>query len=148
MTLLSIHAAATLAMAGLIWFVQIVHYPLFDLASERRFQRFAAEHQRRTSFVVLPLMLVELGSALAILAAPPPGLGRGLPGLGVCLLALIWLSTFLLQVPLHRRLGAGWQAPAVRRLVATNWLRTVAWTARGWLALAMLAESPVSVAMP
>ncbi|MHC4816176.1 MAG: hypothetical protein ACYTFN_24230 [Planctomycetota bacterium] len=140
MTLLLIHAGATLAMAGLIWFVQIVHYPLFHLASERRFRRFAAEHQRRASFVVVPPMLFEAGSALALLAAPPAGLGRGLLWLGVLLLAFIWLSTALLQVPLHRRLSAGHDPSAVRRLVVTNWLRTAAWTARGWLALALLAE--------
>jgi hypothetical protein len=141
MTLLLVHAAATLAMVGLIWFVQVVHYPLFDLASERRFHRFAAQHQRRTSLVVVPLMLTELGAALALLAAPPAGLGRGLPWLGIVLLAVIWISTAGLQVPLHRRLSGGHDPRAVRRLVAGNWLRTAAWTARGWLALAMLAEA-------
>jgi len=140
MTLLLIHAGATLAMTGLIWFVQVVHYPLFDLAAELEFDRFAAMHQRRTAFVVLPLMLTELGTALALLVAPPPGLGRGLPFLGALLLALIWLSTALVQVPLHRRLSSGRDRPAIRRLVASNWLRTAAWTARGWLALTLLAE--------
>ncbi len=30
----------------------------------------------------------------------------------------------------------------VRRLVATNWLRTAAWTARGVVALALIAALP------
>jgi hypothetical protein len=141
MTLLLIHAAATLALVGLIWFVQVVHYPLFDLASERRFDRFVAEHKRRTSWVVVPLMLTELGTALALLAAPPLGMGRELLWLGALLLALIWLSTALLQVPLHRRLSGGRDESAIRRLVASNLLRTVAWSGRGWLALALLAEA-------
>ena len=71
MTLLLIHAGASLAMVGLIWFVQVLHYPLFELASERRFDRFAAEHQRRTSLVVVPLMLTELGTAVALLVQLP-----------------------------------------------------------------------------
>ena len=141
MTLLLIHAGATLCMTGVIWFVQVVHYPLFELASERRFERFAAEHQRRTGFVVAPLMITEAATALALLVAPPLGLGRGLPWLGALLLASIWLSTALVQVPLHRRLGGGRDASAIRRLVASNWLRTAAWSGRGWLALALLAES-------
>lgn len=140
MALLLIHAAATLAMAGLIWFAQVVHYPLFRLASERRFDRFAAEHRWRTSLVVMPLMLVELGTALALLVAPPLGLSRGPLWLGMLLLAWIWLCTALLQVPLHRRLSGGQDTAAIRRLVATNWLRTAAWTARGWLALALVAD--------
>lgn len=141
MTLLLIHAGATLAMTGVIWFVQLVHYPLFDLASERRFERFATEHQWRTSLVVVPLMLIEATTAIALLAAPPPGLGRGLPWLGAVLLIVIWLSTALLQVPLHRRLIGGRDLSAVRRLVASNWLRTAAWSGRAWLVLALLAEA-------
>ena len=141
MVVLLLHAGVTLVMVGVIWFVQVVHYPLFDLASERRFGRFAAEHQRRTSFVVVPLMLTEAATAVALLVAPPPGLGRELPVLGLFLLAAIWLSTALLQVPVHRRLSDGRDIAAIRRLVTSNWLRTAAWTARGVLALFLLAEA-------
>ncbi|HEX2205610.1 MAG TPA: hypothetical protein VHG91_20025 [Longimicrobium sp.] len=48
---------------------------------------------------------------------------------------MVWLSTALLQVPMHGRLERGFDAAAHRRLVATNWVRTVAWTARGVLLL-------------
>lgn len=141
MALLLIHAAATLAMMGLIWFVQIVHYPLFELASESRFQRFAAQYQRRTSYVVVPLMIAEAVTALTLLVASPPGLSRAPLWLGLLLLAVIWLSTGLFQIPLHRRLTNGRDVAAIRRLVTSNWLRTVAWTARGGLALFLLAEA-------
>lgn len=141
MTLLLVHAGATLAMAGLIWFVQLVHYPLFELASERDFERFAAQHQRLTSYVVVPLMVTEAGAAVALLMNPPLGLERAPLWLGLSLLAVIWLSTALLQVPLHRRLANGRDVAAIRRLVAGNWVRTVAWTVRGGLALFLLAEA-------
>ncbi len=141
--LLLIHAGATLAMVGLIWFVQVVHYPLFELASERRFDRFSAEHRRRTLWVVGPLMLAEAGSAVALLAVPPPGAAPALLWSGAVLLAAIWLSTALVQVPLHRRLAATRDLAAARRLAASNWLRTAAWTARGALALALLSGTPV-----
>jgi hypothetical protein len=53
---------------------------------------------------------------------------------------VIWISTFLVQVPLHRRLSAAWDPVAARRLVQTNWIRAAAWTLRGVLALLLLAE--------
>jgi hypothetical protein len=56
----------------------------------------------------------------------------------IALLAVNWLSTFLVQVPLHARLGTGFDAAAHRRLVLSNSLRTLAWTGRGVLALVML----------
>jgi hypothetical protein len=52
--------------------------------------------------------------------------------------ALVWLSTAFVQVPLHARLSAGFDTRAHRRLVATNWVRTLSWTARGLLALWMV----------
>jgi hypothetical protein len=53
----------------------------------------------------------------------------------------IHASTFLVQVPLHERLSAGWDAAAHQRLVASNWVRTVLWTVRAVLVAAMLAAA-------
>ena len=131
------HAAATLAMAGLIWFVQVVHYPLFRMASRPSFSEFARQHQRRTGWVVMPLMSVEAVTAVLLLLRA----AGSWTWTGAAILALIWLSTALLQVPQHRRLAQGFEAQAARRLVATNWLRTAAWTARAGIALALIGLS-------
>jgi hypothetical protein len=58
---------------------------------------------------------------------------------GLALVAAIWLSTAAIQVPCHAKLAAGFDAEVHARLVSSNWIRTVAWTARGLLALAMIA---------
>lgn len=133
-----LHLAATLAMTGLIWFVQVVHYPLFRYARGATFADFAAAHQARTTWVVLPLMTLELVSAVALAAVPPPG-GRAPALVGLALVIVIWLSTAFLQVPDHRRLSRGFDPGAAARLVRTNWIRTCAWTARSILALTLLA---------
>ena len=151
-----VHAGATWFMVGLIWFVQLVHYPLFARAQGAgdphpgpdgagRFSAFALEHQKRTTWVVMPVMLVELVAATTLawhawFEAPPSGT-KALTGLGLALLALVWLSTFLVQVPAHGRLGRGWDARTHRRLVATNWARTLVWTGRGVVALGLVASA-------
>jgi len=134
---LSLHLLATVYMTGLVWFVQIVHYPSFALTEPRAFPRFAAAHTRRTGYVVAPAMLVEAATAAWLVLLPPEGISRALAGTGAALLAVIWLSTFLLQVPAHRRLAAQFDVSAHRTLVRSNWLRTVAWSVRAVLALAM-----------
>jgi hypothetical protein len=136
--LLAIHLAATAAMAGLIWFVQVVHYPLFDAVGGGGFAAYATAHQRRTSWVVAPLMAVEGLSALALLFVPADDLPRALPIAGVALLLVIHASTLWLQVPRHRELASGHDPAATRRLVATNWVRTAGWSARAVLAVAMV----------
>ncbi len=136
---LLLHAFCTLAMVGLIWFVQVIHYPLFAGVGADRFVAYEAWHVRRTTLVVGPLMLGEAASALALtLFLGEDRLPAAMVWSGLGLLALCWLSTAFLQIPLHRRLERGWDAQAGRKLVMTNWVRTIAWTARGVLALALL----------
>ena len=53
-------------MIGVIWTVQLVHYPLFGAVRADEFAAFEREHQQRISAVVMPFMLGELASAIAL----------------------------------------------------------------------------------
>ena len=137
---LLVHAGATLFMVGVIWFVQIVHYPLFGRVGKEGFADYSRAHARLTGLVVGPPMLVEAATAVALVARTPQGIPFYLPVLGLVLLAVVWLSTALLQSPQHTTLGGGFVPASHRFLVASNWLRTVCWTARGVLVLWMISE--------
>ena len=139
MTVLLVQAFASLAMTGLIWCIQVVHYPLFDAVGRDGFTRYEAEHARLITLVVGPLMLVELATALWLAAVRPAGVPAWMAWTGLALVAAIWLSTAAIQVPCHARLAAGFDAEVHARLVSSNWIRTVGWTARGALSLAMIA---------
>jgi hypothetical protein len=139
--LLLLHAAATWYMVGLIWMVQVVHYPLMAGVGNAGYADYQTRHMRQTTWVVLPPMLIELASSCALLvvamrteASLPAWLAAG--GLGLVL--LLWAVTFGVSVPLHGRLHGGFDAAAHRRLVVTNWWRTLLWSLRGGVALAML----------
>jgi hypothetical protein len=134
--LLLVHAATTLFMVGVIWFVQIVHYPLFERVGEASFGAYERQHTRRTGWIVATPMLAELATASALAWR----VGGVLAWVGLGLLIVIWLCTWLWQVPAHRRLEDGFDAATHRRLVRTNWIRTIVWSARGILALALLVE--------
>lgn len=138
---LLVNAAATLFMVGLIWFVQVVHYPLLARGAGDGFAALAADHQRLTGYVVGPPMVVEAVTAIALLVAPPDGVSALQAGLGMALVAVIWLSTLLLQMPRHRELARGFDAGSHRALVAGNRVRTAAWTARGGIVIWMLATA-------
>ena len=130
------HLVATVFMVGLIWFVQVVHYPLFDRISGDASIQYAAEHQRRTAWVVGLPMLVECITTLWLFFDPING--RLLPLLGGLALLKIHLSTVFLQVPLHKKLSQGYEREVVRKLVATNWVRTIGWTIRAAIAVAIV----------
>jgi len=138
LTLLLVHAASTLTMVGLIWFVQVVHYPLAAQVGDAAFIAYQKAHMARTSWVVGPPMLAELAATGLLLAQRPPGVPSWAPWVGAGLLAVVWASTAVFQVPLHSALTDGLDPDRVERLVATNWIRTVGWSLRGALALACL----------
>lgn len=137
--ILILQLASTLFMTGLIWLIQLVHYPLFAHVGRAEFPLYEALHTRKITLIVMPMMLVELGSALVLVASPPPGFSRLLPSIGLTLLAAVWITTAVWSVPAHGALSGGFQDGPHATLVATNWIRTLAWTARSGVLLWMLA---------
>ena len=136
-----LHAVPTLYLCGLIWFVQVVHYPLFAAVGEREFLAYEQAHCRRIAPIVLPPMCAELGLAIALWFLAPPSAAPWAT-VGLLLLAVVWGSTFLVQVPCHERLARRADASAMGRLVASNWVRTAAWSLRGGIATVLLLPPP------
>jgi hypothetical protein len=132
MTTLAISAAATWAMVGLIWMVQLVHYPMLAVYSAAAPATAAADHQRRISWVVGPLMAAEGVTALMLLVDRPDTMPAWSAWVAAAWLGVALVSTALVQVPLHARLVSQHDGQAARRLVTSNWVRTVAWTLGGW----------------
>lgn len=132
--LLAAHAFITIFLTGLIWFVQIVHYPLFKRVGVLEFARYERENTRRTGWLVGAPMLLEFALAVALAFS----LGGSLAWGGLGILVIIWLSTAVRQVPLHQRLLSGFDPSVHQRLVRSNWVRTIAWSLRAMLALIML----------
>jgi len=134
------NVTATLVMVGVIWFVQHVHYPLLATFTVESAPQVALEHQRRTGHVVGLPMAVEGFSTLALLVVRPDDVSVIWPWIGAVLLAVALGSTVLLSVPLHTRMANSPQADTARRLVSTNWPRTIAWTMRGVVGIIMIVQ--------
>ncbi len=135
------NTAATLYMVGLIWMVQIVHYPLLAIINTERAPDIAREHQRRTGIVVGPPMLIEGVTTLGLLLWRPDGVWWILPWINGVFLAVALGCTVFLSVPLHEKMAHSPDETVGHRLVITNWPRTAAWTVRGILCVTMLAQA-------
>ena len=118
--------------------MQVVHYPLFAAVGRDDFVRYERLHTQRTGWVVGPLMGVESVAALVVAVVLFDEIGAFLALTGLVLLAVIHSSTIFLQVPAHRILSERFDPAVQRRLVRTNWIRTIGWSARGGLAVIML----------
>ncbi len=140
------NAFSTLFMTGLIWFVQVVHYPLFAKVGDADFPAYSRAHQTLTTLVVGPPMLVEALTAGLLVAVRPALIPVWMTWTGLALVIVIWISTATLQVPAHGKLVQGFDASTNALLVGSNWIRTVGWTARAVLVMLMLQASLRSAA--
>ena len=143
--LLAAHFVCTLLMVGIIWFVQIVHYPLMAYVGPERFREYSALHQSRTTYVVAMPMLIEALTAAALIWWHPILLLSPCFSTAFALLLVILASTAFGQVPLHAQLAAGFDETRIRQLVRSNWTRTFAWSARAiLLGATLLGRAPIS----
>ena len=130
-----LHIGSTLYMVGLIWFVQLVHYPLHGSVGSEEFVLYQQRHMQWTSFAVGPAMLIEAGTTVFLCFYPHKTFPSWSVYSGLGLLLLIWLSTALFQVPFHNQLLSEFNASVHNHLVLSNWIRTFGWTLRGILIL-------------
>ena len=124
--LFKINFISTSVMVGVIWVIQLLHYPSFHFISEKKYIEFQHFHMQRISFIVIPVMLIESTSALLLAYFFESNLT-------IILLALvlgIWAITFIFFTNMHQKLTNGYDPSIVDRLVQINWSRTALWSLR------------------
>ena len=129
--MLILHLIATSVMVGVIWIIQLVHYPSFHFIELNQYTTFQRFHMSRISYVVIPAMLTELFTLILIIISmdqvDPIILTSAL------LLTVIWLMTAVFFSGVHQKLTLGYDQTVVDKLVKLNWGRTLLWTLRLFL---------------
>jgi len=139
-TVLLVCLGAAAYMAGVGWFVGVVHYPLFPAVGPAGWGEYHARHSDRTTLVVVPAMVAELGTAAWIAVAPPAGVAAGLAVAGLAVAVATWGLTAA-AARLHGRLGDPLDPRAHHALLAVHHARTALWTAHAVLVAVMVARA-------
>lgn len=127
--LVSLETFSTFSLLGLIWTIQLVHYPSFRYVSNSKFTEFTTFHARSISFIVLPLMIIELVVAIGLSFL----LQDSFSYIKLALVLCIWGSTFALSVPRHNQLQKRRDEKVIESLILTNWPRTILWSVKSLL---------------
>ena len=122
------HLIFTSIMTGVIWVIQIVHYPSFHFIEKELYTAFQKFHMNKISIIVIPIMLAELITGMMLFldkSSKSPFLI-----ISFVILVLIWLITGVFFSKAHNELMTGYQELVVNQLVVMNWIRTLLWTLR------------------
>ena len=126
--MLAIHLVLASIMVGVIWVIQLVHYPSFRFTDREKYVSFQIFHMRKISFIVMPVMVLEFLSGLLLVLYHSNY--ESLLRISFILLLIIWLVTALFFAQIHQKLSKGYDETLVRNLVSLNWIRTLLWTIR------------------
>ena len=110
-------------LLGLILVIHFVHYKSFNFIDVEKFVEFHKFHTKNISFLVIPLMIIEVVFSIIICYFYFSILSL----INLSLVALIWIITFLLQVPSHNRLSTGKSIAEIEKLVSGNVFRVYLW---------------------
>ena len=126
-TLLCLELISCAYMTGLILLVHFIHYPSFALIRESEFKRFSKFHASRITPIVLPGMVIELGTSATLAYLSPSWISL----ISLTSVAILWLITGLMSAPTHTKLSQkGFTPPLHRHLMKWNRVRTCLWTLR------------------
>jgi hypothetical protein len=134
---LLLETAAALFMAGVLWTMQLLNYPLLALVGAEAFPRYEAAHNRRFALVVVPGVLAAVVGGIGLAASRPGQVPIWAPVCELALLAVVVISTAALQGRQHGALVRGFDQRTVSLLVRSNWIRVAAWSAASAVALWM-----------
>jgi hypothetical protein len=125
---LALDIVPVFALAGLGWFLQIVHYPLYRRVDRHRFLRYHAPDQMLSAAIITPLMLVDLAASFLMFGFPYGGDTVHYVTAGMICTLVAWSATIFFTRSYQKRLAHGFDPRAFRRLLVTHWIRTYAWS--------------------
>jgi len=123
-TLILLNLICSFLMLGVILTTQIVNYPSFLDLSINDFINFHKNYVSRITIIVFPIMVLELILGFILF--------WNIKNISTILIAtsilFIFISTLLIQVPLHQKVEKKYDRYLLIQLIKSNWIRTILWT--------------------
>lgn len=125
---LLINLFSTFAMTGIIWLIQVTHYPSFRYVEAKDWPQFHAFHSGSITLVVAPLMMAQLLSAISLLFSPLFLTNKYILIANLVLVSIVFIATAFVSVPVHNKMAQYFDSTLIESLILTNWIRTISWT--------------------
>ena len=134
MNLVTLNVLLNSILVGIILITQFVNYPLFKKI-DQNFEIIHREYTKKMGYVVAPIMVLEAITVFSMYIYYPKS---NVLILIICLTIIIWLSTFLIQVPIHKTVAFKKDSKKIKRLISTNYIRTISWCSKLYLSMLLV----------
>ena len=123
-TLYFIQIVCNSYLVSLVFMTQFITYPTFLHIDKDKFSEYHRKYVNNISFIVAPVMLIELLTLLLIAYFSKDFLIIK----SLILLLVIWLTTFFIMIPSHNKISKTFNKKEINRLINYNWVRTILWS--------------------
>jgi len=123
-TLFFIQIVCNSYLVSLVFMTQFITYPTFLNIDIDKFSDYHRKYVNNISFIVAPVMLIEL-LTLSLIAYFS---SEFLIIKSLILLLVIWLTTFFIMIPSHNRISKSYNKKEIISLINYNWVRTILWS--------------------
>ena len=123
-TLYFIQIVSNSYLVSLVLMTQFITYPTFLYIDKDKFSEYHRKYVNNISFIVAPVMLIELLTLLLIAYFSKDFLIIK----SLILLLVIWLTTFFIMIPSHNKISKTFNKKEINRLINYNWVRTILWS--------------------
>ena len=123
-TLYFIQIVCNSYLVSLVFMTQFITYPTFLDIDKDKFSEYHRKYVNNISFIVAPVMLIEL-LTLSLIAYFS---SEFLIIKSLILLLVIWLTTFFIMIPSHNRISKSFNKKEIISLINYNWVRTILWS--------------------
>ncbi len=123
-TLYFIQIVCNSYLVSLVFMTQFITYPTFLHIDKDKFSEYHRKYVNNISFIVAPVMLIEL-LTLSLIAYFS---SEFLIIKSLFLLLVIWLTTFFIMIPSHNRISKSFNIKEIKSLINYNWIRTILWS--------------------
>ena len=123
-TLYFIQIVCNSYLVSLVFMTQLITYPTFLHIDKDKFSEYHRKYVNNISFIVAPVMLIELLTLLLIAYFSKDFLIIK----SLILLLVIWLTTFFIMIPSHNRISKSFNIKEIKSLINYNWIRTILWS--------------------
>lgn len=124
------HILLCIAVTAIVWFMQVVHYPLLGYVDADRWEEYREKRRTLTVMITYPLMAFEAltGFTLILLATQSPAY----PYLAFSLVLLVGLLiyTFMYLNPQLKKITGPGDADGQKKFIKLHWIRTAGWSLR------------------
>lgn len=123
-TLYFIQLVCNSYLVSLVFMTQFITYPTLLNIDKDKFSDYHRKYVNNISFIVAPVMLIELLTLFLIAYFSKDFL------IIKCLILLlvIWLTTFFIMIPSHNRISKSFNIKEIKSLINYNWIRTILWS--------------------